>query len=620
MEFADFHMWVTFAAIAVAVIAYASERIDLEITSIALIVFLIAFFHFFPLNAGGKNPLDAQALLMGFGHPALITILAFLVIGQGLFQTGALDAPVRRLTTLGAGRPFLVLILALVTAAAFSAFMNNTPIVVMFIPIIVALSGKLGANVSKTMMPLSFICILGGMTTLIGSSTNLLVAGVAGRYGLAPIGFFDFAIPGTVLALIGAVYVIFVMPKLLPARQTMADQVSASGGRQYIAEIDVTPDHPLKGEKAVAGLFPALKDMTVRLVQRGEHPILPPFEDVTLKPGDRVVVAATRKAIADALSQGTGLLTTNMDDDDAEDDVSAAAEAAASAQQQGELMLAEAVVAPGSRMLGRNIEQTGLHAETGCIVLGIQRRSSMIRARLAEIRLEAGDVLLVLGRRDEVGQLRRSRDLLLLEWSTTELPEIALATRARMIFMLAVGAAASGLVPILVAALAGAVAMVPARCLNVRQAARSFDRRIYLLIGAAIAMATSLEATGGARYLADVLVSSLADMPSYVVLSAMFLLIAFMTNIMSNNATAVLFTPIAINTAVKLGLDPRMFVFAVIFAANCSFATPMAYQTNLLVMGPGHYKFGDFVRAGLPLIFLIWLAYSIFAPWYYGLL
>jgi di/tricarboxylate transporter len=614
----DMQMWVTFAVIAAAVVSYALESISLEVTSVALVAAFLVFFQFFPVVGPDRaNLLSAQALLSGFAHPALITILCFLVIGQGMFQTGALEGPTRWLADKSATAPQAALVASLLVAAMVSAFMNNTPVVVMFIPIIVAMSARLGMNASKTIMPLSFICILGGMTTLIGSSTNLLVAGVAGRYGMGEIGFFDFAVPGIVLASIGALYVLFVMPRLLVPRQSMADQVSGQSGKQFIAQLQITPDHPLAGAQARAGLFPELKNMTVRLIQRGEHPVLPPFEDLTLVPGDLVVVAATRKALTEALSGGTGLLATTPDDGETGDEEEA--DTQAQRKRQAELTMAEAVIAPGSRMLGRTIEQVGVRHETGCIVLGIQRRSRMIRMRLGDIRLEAGDVILVLGSRDNVEGLRRNRDMLLLEWSATELPEIAFAARARLIFLATVVAAASGLVPILIAAILGALAMIPAGCLNVRQAARAFDRRIYLLIGAAIAMATSLESTGGARTLAEGVVALFSGAHVAMVLAVLFLLIALMTNILSNHATAVLFTPIAINTATQLDADPLIFVFAVIFAANCSFATPMAYQTNLLVMGPGHYRFSDFMRAGVPLIFLIWLAYCVFAPWYYGL-
>jgi di/tricarboxylate transporter len=624
MTTADVQIWATFAIIAVAAWSYVLEKASLEVTSVTVMVALLLFFHVFPVEGpGGANRLGPEALLAGFASPALITVMALLVIGQGLFQTGALEGPTRRVAARGVNYPGTTLALVLLIAGVTSAFMNNTPVVVMFIPVISALTARLGLNISKTIMPLSFISILGGMVTLIGSSTNLLVAGVAAKLGVAPIGFFDFAVPGLVLASIGAVYVLFVAPRLLRVRETMAEAVGARSGKQFIAQIPVTQDHPLEGQTAVAGLFPALKDMTVRMIQRGEHPILPPFEDVTLRNGDMVIVAATRNALTEALKSRDGVLSTDPDllnpEPETKEEAEAAEARAQGPRRPGELTLAEAVIAPGSRMIGRRIEQLGLRADTGCIVLGIQRRSRMIRMRMSEIRLEAGDVVLILGPREAVRGLRSNRDVLLLEWSATELPEIHFAARARLIFVATVAVSASGLVPIVIAALAGAAAMIPAGCLNIRQASRAFDRRIYLLIAAAIAMAVSLEATGGAAVLAHGVVNAMGGTSPAMIMSALFLLIAAMTNLLSNNATAVLFTPLAINTAVELGIDPTPFVFTVIFAANCSFATPMAYQTNLLVMGPGHYRFGDFARAGLPLIFLMWLAYSVFAPWYYGM-
>lgn len=611
-------MWAVFAVIAVAVAFYVSERVSIEATSLATVVAFLLLFHFMPVQEpNGLALLTYSHLLAGFASPALITILALLVIGQGLVQTGALEGPTRWLQNLGSRRSRNALIVTLLIAAAISAFLNNTPVVVMFIPIVSAVSARLGMSPGKTLMPLSFITILGGMTTLVGSSTNILVAGMAQQYGGISVGFFDFAVPGLVLAAVGAVYVIFIAPMLLKPGDTSSSDTPGLSGRQFIAQIAITPGHRLEGESAVAGMFPALKAMTVRLIQRGDQQILPPFEDATLRPGDVIIVAATRKALTEALVSRDSVLTAdNTDVDGANTD---GEDNAGPVVKSGGLTLAEAVVAPGSRIVGRRVEEVGLRASSGCIIVGVQRRSRMIRMPLSEIRLEAGDVVLVLGSRTNVRNLRVGHDFLLLEWSAAELPDIALAARAQVIFAITVLCAAIGLIPIVIAALTGAFAMLPAGCLNLRQAARAFDRKIYLLIGAALAMATSLEATGGALYIATTVVTALSDTSTAVVLSGFFLLVACMTNLLSNHATAALFTPIALKISVTLGVDPHIFVFAVILAANCSFATPMAYQTNLLVMGSGHYRFGDFVRAGTPLMFILWIAYSIFAPWYYGL-
>ncbi|MGI9483869.1 MAG: SLC13 family permease [Hyphomicrobiales bacterium] len=610
-------MWVTFGVIFLAVVSYVLERVSMELTSICVIVVLLLFFHFFPVTGDdGANLLGADSMLSGFANPALITIIALLVIGQGLYHTGALIRPTRRIAILGRSRPQFTLIATLVSAGIISAFMNNTPVVVIFIPVLTALAHRLHVSPSKVLIPLSFISILGGMMTIIGSSTNLLVAGIAVKSGIPEIGFFDFFIPGLVLATVGCFYVIFLAPRLLPDREALPASETGLSGKQFIAQIEVTPEHVLYGERAVAGLFPHLKQMTVRLVQRGEHVFLPPFEDVRLKTGDLVIVAATRKALTEALMAPEGILTTDLPAEEADDDGSEPAQIDASG---GELTLAETVIAPASRLIGRRIGQSGLRTDTGCIVLGIQRRSRMIRGRLEEIRLEPGDTVLMLGTRSRIRALRANRDLLLMSWSAEELPDMKLATRARLIFLATITAAATGFVPIVLAALAGAAAMVPAGCLNVRQASRAFDRRIYLLIGAAIAMALALDKTGGAMFLAQGVVNAFAGASPAVILSALFLLIAVLTNFLSNNATALLFTPIAVGTARELGIDPLPFLYGVIFAANCSFAAPMGYQTNLLVMGPGHYKFSDYTRVGAPLIIILWIVYSLFAPVYFDL-
>ncbi len=611
-------MWVTYGLIVVAVMLFSIERISLEVSALAILVILLLFFYLFPVvGPDGQNLLSSTTLLAGFANPALIAVLALLVVGQGMFQTGALDGAARRVADLGSTRPGLTIFFTFLLVAVISAFLNNTPVAVMFIPVLATLAGRFGQRAPKVMMTLSYVSILGGMTTLIGSSTNLLAAGVVMTSHLPPIGIFDFVVPGIFLASIGFLYATLVVPHLVPDRGTAVDLSGpeAGNGKQYIAQLEVTSAHPLVGVSSIAGLFPPLRDMTVRMIQRGEHPILPPFEDVTLMPGDVVIVAATRQTLTEALKSGSRIFEGML-----EERFSAGLEVTdGPAKPGGELILAETVVAPGSRMIGQTIEQIAFRHQTGCIVLGIQRRSRMIRTLLNDIRLEAGDVLLILGKGPQVQDLRHNRDVLLLEWSATELPDPKLARRALAIFGVMVAFVLTGLVPIEIAAVGAAAAIIAAGVLNVRQAARAIDRRIFLMVGAMLGVAAALEATGGARAIAETSVAMFSGYGVPVILSAFFFAIAVTTNVLTNNATAVLFTPIAISTATQLGVDPLIFVYAVIFAANCSFATPMGYQTNLLVMGPGHYEFRDFVRAGAPLVILLWLAYSFFAPWYYGL-
>jgi di/tricarboxylate transporter len=457
------------------------------------------------------------------------------------------------------------------------------------------------------MMPLSFAAILGGMLTLIGTSTNLLVSGELARLGQQPLGFFDLTVPGLVLALAGGIYIMF-LPKVLPQRDEPPG-LETVDGKQFIAEIDVVPDSKLVGEASRGGLFPGLPDVTVRLIQRDQHMILPPFESIVLQPGDVLIVAATRKVLTEILAKNPGhLLRTS----------GGATGAAVAGTQPSELVLAEAMIKPASRMIGQTLELTNFPARSRCTVLGIQRRARMLRTRLHELRLEPGDVLLLVGRQDAIDQLRADPDVLLMEWSASEMPMVSKAPIAAAIFAAIVLPAALDVVPIVITALTGVVALVATGCLNIRQAARAVDREIVLLVAAALALGTALEATGGAAYIAMLVLLAMEGASPSAVLSALFLIVAAVTNVLTNNAAGVLFTPIAVNVAAALGTDVFPFALAVAFGASCSFATPIGYQTNLLVMGPGHYRFRDFVTAGLPLVFIVWAAFSLFVPWYYG--
>lgn len=603
-------MWLTFAIVVAAIGAYSYDRIPLELSSIATVALVLLLFTLLPMqNEAGENILTNRDILRGFADPSLITIMALLVVGQGLVQTGALNGPAHMLVGWGKTHPNVVLVTSLAVVLLISAIMNNTPVVVIFIPILAAVADKLGKQSAQVMMPLSFAAILGGNMTKIGSSTNLLVAGAYEQSHGGTIAFFDFTVPGAALAAVGFLYVIFVAPKLLVDRSGIAKRLAGSGGKQFLFQMELAPDNGLVGQHAVAGMFPGLKDVTVRMIQRGHLKLLPPYDDITLSVGDIVMVAATRSVMTELLNASPDLVANAEGEGGAED------------EQAGQRrVIAEAVIAPASRMDGRTLAQSGFRAETGCSVLGVQRRSRMIRAALNALRLEAGDVLLVMGERHNVLDLRDNQDVLLMESSASDVPMKEYAVRALMVFAGVVFTAALEIMPIVVSSMLGATLMMVLRCLNVRQASRAIDRRVFTIVGAALALGTAMQGTGGAAWLANSSLELMMGAPIWVILSGFFLLIALLTNVLSNNATAVLFTPIAVSIALQLNVEPMPFLLAVIFGANCSFATPMSYQTNLLVMAPGHYRFIDFVRVGTPLIFIMWITFTLFVPWYYGLL
>ncbi|WP_081691366.1 SLC13 family permease [Cucumibacter marinus] len=592
--------WLSFAVIFVAIILFATERVAMEVSALGAIVALLLI--------GAASPdagLTPEALLAGFANPALISILALIVMGQGLMHTDALGPFTANLERLWPRQVGRVMILVLIAAGIISAVINNTPVVVMFIPVLAAVAARRRVSTRKIMMPLSYISILGGMTTMIGSSTNLLAAGVARDSGVEGLDFFAFTVPGLAMASVGALYVLFVMPKLLPSAGESADDSAPSRNLQFISEVRLTPGHPLIGQSSVAGMFPALTTMTLRAVRRYGINHVPPFEDLTLQAGDTLILAATRDRLTEALKEWRAF--------DNPDEIAGGTD-----ERRPEIVMCEALVPPGSRLINNGVNQAGFMAQHGCLILGVERRSRMPRQALSEIRLEAGDVLLLAGNPKQVKRLRGLQDLVVFEWSTSEVQSNRYAQRALGIFALTVAAIATGFVPTVIAAVTGAFAMIAAGCLNIRQAGRAVDRRIVMLVGSAIAMATALEVTGGAELVASLAVSGLGDVPPAFVMGGIFLVVALLTNVLSNNATAVLFTPIAISAAKSLGVDPLPFVVAVILGANASFATPIGYQTNLLVMSPGHYQFKHFLVAGLPLVFLVWIVFCVVAPWWYG--
>ena len=603
-------MAATLFFVLLAILLYAWERMAMEIISVGIIGLLLVFYTIFPyLDADGNNLLRPSKILAGFSNPALITVLSLLVIGQAIVNTRSLERATQFVVGLSPKNPFFSMVFALIFVLIISAFLNNTPVVVIFIPIMQILADRFSRSASAFMMPLSFVAILGGMTTLLGSSTNLLISNSLADLGLRQFSFFEFTVPGLVLAATGFLYIVFIAPKILPNRRTLANTLIDGDGKQFLAQVTVNEDSKLIGEEAVAGIFSSLKEMTVRMILRGEHAELTPFDGFKLRSGDVLVVAATKKALTNVLATGVGVLSTEY------------IEKSKSRVGDGKLsqILSEIMITPGSRLVGQNLEQIGFRYRVNSIVLGLLRRTRMIRTKMTEIALEAGDILLVQGSAENIESLRNHRDLIPMAWSYTDIPSPKLAMRANIIFFSVIALAATHLLPIVVAAVLGAAAVIFTGVINIRQAGRAIDRRLFLLIVSALALGTAMYETGAAAFLADIIIQLFGTSSPAVVLSAFFFLVAFLTNIISNNACAVLFTPIAVNLAETLGVDPMIFAIGLVFAANCSFVTPLGYQTNLLVIGPGHYKFNDFVKVGLPLSLLLWLVFSLFVPWYYGL-
>ena len=623
MDIASLQMTVVLLLTAALIFAYVTEIVPIEVSSLALVSVLLLLFSFWPVQGpDGENLLDARELLAGFGNPALIAVLALLMVGDGLVRTGALDS-VAEMFADRQQRPALTAIVAFSAVAVFSAFLNNTPIVVIFIPILqaVALSAKQSA--SRWMMPLSFAAILGGMTTLIGSSTNLLVSSTMREQGLQELSFFEITPIAVILAGAGLVYVIFVLPRLMPERSSGSLNGREADGRHYIGQFVVSADSPLVGEAPLAGRLQKMPDVTLLMIRSRGVTRLPQMDDTPIESGDIIVFSAQRKVVEDLATRQSGLFHPPIPfgQDRLKDRISAY-EAAVGLDDPGDearegdegQLLVEAMIVPSSRLVGLSVSQYVAQFRHRSLLLGVRRRANMGRAQLEDVRLASGDVLLLKGRRPQIDAMRQERDLVLISGTTGNLPRRHHAKTALAIFLTALALAASGVIPIVAAAVGAATLMIAVGCLTVREAMRALDRKVVLIVAASLALGTALSATGGAAFVADLFIALFGQFGPTVLLSGFFLLVAIFTNILSNNACAVLFTPIAVSLAVQAGIDPRAMAMTVLLAANCSFASPIGYQTNLLVMGPGRYNFVDYVKAGLPLMLILWLTFTLAAP------
>ncbi len=621
-------MWFMLFLTAGAVYAFVREKAPLEVTSVILMTILLLYGQIFSITDDeGKNLLDPEVILSGFANPSLIAVLALLVMGQGMIHTDSLRFVTNLLVFKKPAYVWISVILILIFVMVLSAFMNNTPLVIIAIPIIQSLLHSAHTPASRIMMPLSFVAILGGMTTLVGSSTNLLVSSTMVELGYEPLGFFDFFIPGAMLAGVGFIYVLLVLPRTLPNRASIKEELVGTE-TEYVAELDIAEDSKLVGEKAIDGKFASLMDMNVKLIQRGGHLILPPFTGHEIHSGDILIVAAPSRALGELLAKYPGFL---LSEEEAEvidgGEKKGSGDSDNQALEKAETrVLAKVMITPASRMVDMSIDHVSFHKRFGVIVLGIQRRARVVRRRLGRIRLEAGDVLLVAGKHSRINNLRRNPDFIVLSGSKKDLPVPGKAPIAIAVFMATIASAAMGLITIPAAAFAGAVVMIMTGCLNIRQATRAIDRKIFLLVGSMLALGAALQVTGGADFIAKIILSApFADSP-LLIAALLFIIVAITTNILTNNACAILFTPIALNIASNMETISDLsydlsFIFAitVVFGANCSFASPIGYQTNLLVMGPGQYKFRDFIKAGMPLVVVLWITYIFIAKYYFGL-
>ena len=594
---------------AIALFLFTRDRLPLETSSLAILIILVAGFEIFPYETDG-DPLGPVQFFAGFGNEALIAICALMIVGKALETTGALQPLAAVVGRAWSARPLLATLITLIAGAVLSAFMNNTPIVVLLLPILVGVSMRVNFPVSDVMLPMGLATIIGGMATTIGTSTNLLVVGISQDMGLARFGMFDFVLPVAVVGGVAILLLWLVAPRLLPDRvPPLADTTP----RVFSSQLFVKKSSFADGKTLSEVLAKTNGQMRVDKIQRSESLFLAKLPSVKLQPGDRLFV----KDSPENLKHYESLLgATLYNVSDSEHPVDDQTPLKAEGQQ-----LAEVVVTRGSPLHMRTLATARFSASYGLLPLAIHRArapSSQVTGDLNTIRLRAGDVLLVQGTTPAIDTLKSSGNMLVLD-GTTDLPHTHLANRALAVMAFVVLAAAFGIMPISVSALIGVGLMIALDCLSWRDAGNALSTQVIMIIVTSLALGRALMGTGMADYLAMGFVSIVADLPVPIILSAFILIMTVLTNVVSNNAAAVIGTPIAVAIAAQLNADPIPFVLAVMFGANMSFATPFGYQTNLLILSAGGYKFSDFLRVGIPLTIVMWLGFSLLLPFIYDL-
>ncbi len=602
------HAVAVLALTAVAFALFASERIAIETTSLALLVVLTVGFELFPY-AGKGAQLAATDFFLGFGHQALVAICGLMILGRGLVVTGALEPASRVLARMLEASPSFALLVVLVLCAAASGVLNDTPIVVLMLPVLVGAALRTKTSPARTLMPMNYAVLIGGMGTTIGTSTNLIVVSIAADLGLRRFEMFDF-IHVTALAAIGGIlYLWLVLPRLLPER---ASPLGDASPQVFAAVLHVAGDGFAAGKTLSDAQKKAGSTMRISRVVRGglELARLP---TLTLRADDQLYVTASAKDLREFAEQlGAKLFKA----DDLEHPVDDEHPLKAEGQE-----LAEVVVTEGSSLHGSTLRMTRFGDWHDVVIVGLHRAGGQpMRGRdgIGDVQLRAGDVLLVQGTEEAIGRLRSRARLLVLDQSY-ELPRTERAPVALAILACVVLVAAFKLAPISIAALAGCAAMMLTRCLDWEDAAGALSTKVILLVASSLALGSALEKTGGTAWLAAQFVSATQGLPAEWVLALLMLLMAGFTNFVSNNAAAAVGTPIAIGIATQLGVSAEPLVLAIMFGANFCYVTPMAYQTNLLVMSAAGYRFSDFVRGGLPLLVIMLASYSLLLPRFFPL-
>ena len=576
-----------------ALILFVSDRISADLVAMLMLAALLLFKFITPEEA-----------VSGFSNSATITIGAMFILSAGLIHTGVVDylgvIAEKRISKTNIGLMLFILFIA----GGASAFINNTAVVAVFLPVIIKISKERGISPSKFLIPLSYAAILGGSMTLIGSSTNILVSSIAKDNGLAEFKMFEFTNVGIVLFAVGGLYLIAFAFRLLPDRAGTGDLTKNYRMHRYLAEVTVTENSGMIGKSLTEKKIAETYDINVLEIIRGDEKIWRQLGSTPIRSGDILLMRGSVQNII-KFSERESLQTlgeAELGDEDL----------------QGEdVILADAIIAPNSRLIGYTVKEINFRQRYGAFVLAVQSHGRTIRDKIGRIPLHFGDSLLIQGSPNALRNLQNNRDFLVMEELKLEKFRTDRALVALGIIALVVISAALEIFPIMVAAILGAVAMVITGCINIKEAYSNIDWMVIFLLAGMIPMGIALEKSGLAALAAGGLLDLLGGSSPVFILSTLYIGTVLLSSILSNNATAIVIAPIAISMAAALGVNPKPFLMAIMFGASTSLITPIGYQTNTLVYGPGRYKFFDYFKVGLPLNLIAWVLITLLVPYFW---